>query len=392
MNEKNRMIAVQVLALIGLFLAIELCVIYYNANYDKYALSSFCSINKVVDCDGVAKTTFSQFLGIPLSYWGVFFYVTVLFLTVVNYLKKIRFLKFLEVFKNPMSYIAALGLVSFICSLVLAGISIFYIKKICILCFITYFIDLLIVAVTVEKSLLDIFKTTISDFIEGVKKYTKTFIVLCLLFFGFIAYSGVTLNFVPNVKQIKSINKYRKMKFNPYRVKGNELGNPEGDVVVELYSDYVCPLCYINNIMIHKAVKEYKNISVNHHNYPFDKECNKYMVVNIHPHACFMSRAAVAAGNQGNYWEMSSLMYEKQPVKMEDMLKLSEQLGFDNDKFKRDIDSKETLDKIKKEIEIGQLLEIDSTPTMIINGEKVVGVKPYYKLQEILESHGAKRK
>ena len=47
--------------------------------------------------------TFSNngFLGIPLAYWGMFFYLTVLFLSFVDKLKNIKFLKFLEVFKTP---------------------------------------------------------------------------------------------------------------------------------------------------------------------------------------------------------------------------------------------------------------------------------------------------
>ena len=148
--------------------------------------------------------------------------------------------------------------------------------------------------------------------------------------------------------------KYRKIKYNPYRVKGNILGNPDGDVVIELYSDYVCPLCYINNIMLHQAVKEYKNIKVIHHNYPFDKECNPYMTYNIHPDACFMSKGAVAAQNQGNYWEMSSLLYENKPKNMDKMVELAEQLGFDKEKFIKDVESKETANIIRKEIEEGQ--------------------------------------
>ena len=37
-------------------------------------------------------------------------------------------------------------------------------------------------------------------------------------------------------------------------------------------------------------------------------------------------------------------------------------------------------------------LEIDSTPTMYINGDKYVGIMQYEKLKDVLEKHGAKRK
>lgn len=393
MKIDKKKLAIQILTFVGLLLSIKLACIYYVANYEKYALSSFCSINDFVDCDGAARSTVSQFWGIPLAYWGIFFYLTVLFLTVVDYFKKFRIFKFLEVFKNPMSYIGMLGTVAFICSMVLAGLSIFKIHKLCILCFITYFIDLFIAVVACSgkfKQLVEDFKTTFVDFIAGAKQYTKTFIVLVIITASFLTYSGVTYSFVPHIKKQKAILKYRDMKFNPYRVKGNTLGAENADIVIELYSDYVCPICYMENIMLHEAVKDFSNIKIVHHNLPFDKECNPYITVNMHPNACFMAKGALAAGKQGNYWEMGSLLYENQPTRMEDMLKLADQLGFNKDKFVQDMESETTAKEIENELVNANNLGIDSTPTIYINGDQVVGIKPYYELKDLLIEHGAK--
>ena len=395
MKFDKKILSVQLLALLGLGLTIKLAFIYYTANYDQYALSSFCSVNDFIDCDGAAKSNVSQFLGIPLAYWGMFFYLTVLFLTFVEKLKSVKFLQFLEVFKEPKAYIATLGTIAFIFSMVLAGISLFGIHKLCILCVVTYFIDLAIALVVTDgmfKNIVSAFKTTFFDFMAGAKKYTKTFVVLLLLSASFLAYSGLTLNFVPHIKKRQSITKYRKIKKNPYRIKGNVLGVENAQVVIELYSDYVCPLCYINNIMLHQAAKEYSNIKVVHHNLPFDKECNPYLNINIHPDACYMSKAAIAAKKQGNYWEMGSLLYEKQPKKMADLEPLIEELGFDKQEFIKDFESQETAKELSREIEFATQLDIDATPTMFINDEKIVGVKPYYEIKKILEKHGAKQK
>lgn len=395
MNVDKKNLSIQILALLGLGLAIKLAFIYYSANYDKYALSSFCSINDFIDCDGAAKTNTAQFLGIPLAWWGIFFYLTVLFLTFVDKLKNIKILSFLEVFKNPNAYIAMLGTIAFVVSMILAGVSLFGIHKLCILCVVTYFIDLIIALVATDgmfKNIISVFKTTFIDFIDGVKKYTKTFVVLLLVTMVFLTYSGITLNFVPHIKKRNEILKYTKIKYNPYRVKGNLLGVENADVVIELYSDYVCPLCYINNIMLHRAVKEFSNIKVIHHNYPFDKECNPFININMHPHACFMSRGAIAAKNQGNYWEMSSLLYENQPKNIDNLLKLVDKLELDKEKFLADFEAKSTAEEISKEIKQGEKLAIDATPTMYINGEQMVGVKPYYEFKELLIKHGAKRK
>lgn len=393
MNLNKRKLILQILTLIGLGLAIKLAFIYHVANYDKYALSSFCSINDFIDCDGAAKSNSAQFLGIPLAWWGIFFYITVLFMTIVDKIKEIKFLNFLKVFKNPNAYITFLGTIAFSISMILAGISLFLIHKVCILCVLTYFIDLIIALMACKfkfQNIIESFKTTFYDFIDGMKSYPKTFVVLLLIATTFLSYSAITLNFVPHIKKRNEIMKYAKMKFNPYRIKGNLLGVENADVTIELYSDYVCPHCYINNIMLHKALKEFKNVKVIHHNLPFDKECNHYISINMHPKACFMSKAAIAARNQNNYWEMSSLLYENQPKNFEDLLKLVDKLGFDKIKFEKDFNSNNTRDEIKKEVLKAENLEIDATPTMFINGEKYVGIKPYYKLKEILIEHGAK--
>lgn len=395
MNIDKKKLAVQILSFIGLALSIKLAMIYYVANYEKYALASFCSINELIDCDGVARTIASQFLGIPLSYWGMFLYITILFLTFVDKLKKVNFLKFLDVFKNPINYIAVLSTLAFVISMYLAGVSTFKLHKICILCVMTYFIDLIIALVAADGMFKEIVKSciiTFKDFLSGVKQYTKTFIVLLILSTSFLAYSGITYNFVPHIKKQKSIMKYRKLKYNPYRVRGNILGNEQGNVVIELYSDYVCPLCYIHNIMLHQAVKDFSNIKIIHYNTPFDKECNKYVSVNMHPKACYMAKAGLAAKKQGNYWEMASLLYENQPKKLEDLMKLVEILNFDKEQFIKDFKSQEISDELINHIEKAESLGIDSTPTMYINGKKVVGVMPYYELKAKLIEYGAKRK
>ena len=89
---------------------------------------------------------------------------------------------------------------------------------------------------------------------------------------------------------------------------------------------------------------------------------------------------------------MSSLLYENQPKKINDMLKLVEKLNLDKDSFIKDFESSTTTKILTKEIQEGENLEIDATPTMYINGEQYVGVKPYYELKEILVKHGAKQK
>ena len=111
MNKKK--IAINVLSIIGLILSIYLCKVFINANFIENAAPSACAINAEYDCDKVAKSPFSQFFGIPLSLWGVILYLFFLVMNNVEKLQTKRFLGFLEVFKNPNSYIYCIGIIAF---------------------------------------------------------------------------------------------------------------------------------------------------------------------------------------------------------------------------------------------------------------------------------------
>ncbi len=175
------------------------------------------------------------------------------------------------------------------------------------------------------------------------------------------------------------------MKKNPYKINGNILGNPDGKIKINLYSDFVCPICYSYNIMLHKLVRENKNILIIHHNFPLDTECNKYLEHQMHNGACRMARYSIAAENQGNYWGMANLLYERHPENDEEGIKLAKELNLDIDKFKQDIKSQKTHDRIRKEIDEAIALGLDGTPNIIINNNRYFGAKAYFELKDIVK-------
>ena len=180
-------IVIGVIAFVGFVTTIKLAIIYYNANFVENAAKSFCSVNQFIDCDSVAKTQESQFFGVPLAFWGLFLYSFIALLMSAKWLSKFRFLRFLEVFKNPYIYISALGIISFTISIILLFISLFQIKKICVLCLFTYILNLTIGLVAMDYSkggFLNIFKTSFLDFIDAlkIKKYLmKHYIIILML-------------------------------------------------------------------------------------------------------------------------------------------------------------------------------------------------------------------
>lgn len=381
-------------ALIGFLTTIKLAFIYYEANFDKYALPSFCSISEFIDCDGVAQTIHSQFFGVPLAFWGMFFYLFIIFMVFVDRLKQYKLFRFLKVFKHPYMYVCSLGIISFIISIFLATLSIVEMKKICILCFFTYFINLLIAIIAgLDTSLLMCFKVSVRDFFRAIKrpKYLASFLMLTVVAAAVLTYTTTSYVFTPQVKYYDQVRKYADMKTNPYKFSGNVMGKENAKTIVYIYTDYRCPICKAFNVMISRAAKEVKGIKVVHKNLPLDCECNKSIKVPFHIGSCMLSRYALAAEKQGHFWQMNSLLFEHQPkveekgLTEENVLKLAKSIGLNTDKLKADANSVEIKERVCNDIISADKLKINGTPTMVINGVVYTGIKPYPELKKLLQ-------
>lgn len=395
-KEMKKKIAIASIAVVGIITTIKLAVIYYNANFNPYALSSFCSVNDFIDCDGIARTPEAQFLGIPLAYWGMFYYAFVFLMLFAQKLKNVKLFKFMEVFKNPMDYIASLGLFAFCVSMILLCLSLFDIKKLCVLCAFTYILNLAIGCVATDfknGGFVHSVKQSINDFLDAIKikKYLIAFIAVLAVAVGFLTYTRVSFKFAPQVKRQMEFKEFKHKK-NQYAVKGNLLGDENAKTIVYVYSDYQCPICPVHNVMVHKLAKEMKNIKIVHKNLPLDTSCNAYLQSPFHQGSCIDAQYVIAAEKQGKLWDMNEILFEKKPQTEDEILKLVENQGFDLEKLQEDANSLETMNQIKDEIDFAYKHGINGTPSTMINNEVYVGVKPYKEFKEWVEKNGAEKK
>ncbi len=391
---KNKRIILTILCLIGLALSTELCFVYYNANFAIDAKPSICAINDLMNCDGVAKTTYSQVFGIPLSYWGVILYLFFLFMTYVDKIQNIKFLGFLKIFKNPSSYIFCIGLLSFILSIILGSISIFKIHSICIFCFMTYFLDLIIAITSKTKgiSILEEIKISFNDFLDAVrvKRYLISLIIVFLIAAGILTYTSITNIFAPQlIKQKEMKNELKK--FNNLS-NGYELGPKDAQVVIHEYIDFNCGGCFLANVYLHRIVNEFNNVKVIQHNLPLEKVCNPNMQHDGHKNSCLKSRYAMAAEKQNKYWAMSEILFMNNPETEQDILREAGQANFDITKLQEDANSEKIKEEILKSIEDANAKEVVGTPTMFIGIRKLVGIGSYPDLKDIVIQQGGKEK
>ena len=386
---KIRFWLILILALIGIGLCIELGYIFYKTNFLAQFAPSFCAVSELIDCDGVAQTTYALSAGVPNALWGLILYLIIIMLLFVDKIQAKFKNTIFDVFENPRSYIAFLGVLSFAISMILAFISIHVIKKICALCFVTYFVNLAIAFIANTKGFfIQDTITTIKDFIKGVKKYFILFLIVLISFISTLIYLSNSLIFSPKLKERKEQKEFFEAKRNKYAIKGNILGKENAKVVINVYSDYNCPYCRIVNIMLHKAAKERK-ILVKEINFPIDKSCNTKVGITLGgPEAsCIYSKYALAAEKQGKFWGVANILFDVRPqnfnVLVEEIQKAK--LNIDIEKLQKDAMSLEIETQLQKDIEQTVSKGIMGTPTFEINGIQYVGAMPYKKLIEAID-------
>ena len=262
-------------------------------------------------------------------------------------------------------------------------LSLFEIKKLCILCAFTYILNLVIGIIAASgKGFVESFKQSFADFMDAVKikKYLIAFIVVMLAAVGFLTYTATSFKFAPQVKRQLEFKEFTGK--NKYAVKGNTLGDENAKLTIYVYSDYQCPICPVHNVMMHKLAKEVQGIKIVHRNLPLDTDCNAYLTSPFHQGSCVDAKYAVAAEKQGKFWEMNNLLFDKKPKTEQEILKLVQNMDFDIEKLQEDANSIETMEKIKEEIDSAYKRSIVGTPTTMINNEAHVGMKTYKEFKQ----------
>ncbi len=160
------------------------------------------------------------------------------------------------------------------------------------------------------------------------------------------------------------------------QTKGQATENVRGEGAVTLveYGDFQCPACAQYYPIVEQIVDKYAGeITFQFRNFP---------LVSIHPNAFAAARAGQAAAEQGKFWEMYDKLFSNQndwggsSSPMQNFEIYAGQLGLDKEQFKEDFASSATNDAIQADIAAGKKLEVQSTPTFVLNGKVIKNPSP----------------
>ncbi len=153
-------------------------------------------------------------------------------------------------------------------------------------------------------------------------------------------------------------------------------------VTIVEFSDYQCPFCSRAHNTILELEKQYEGkIRVVMKQHPLD----------FHPRAKPAALAALAAGEQGKYWEMHNKIFANQQQLEDGTFEgYAKELGLNVEKWKADLQSPKFAAQITKETALAMQIGATGTPAFFINGKKISGAQPIDNFKKIIDEELSK--
>jgi protein-disulfide isomerase len=154
-------------------------------------------------------------------------------------------------------------------------------------------------------------------------------------------------------------------------------GPASAKVTVVVFSDFQCPFCS-------RAVPVMKEIEDNYKGKV--RLAFKQQPLAFHDKAHLAAQAALAANEQGKFWQYHDKLFANQAALDRPALeKYAEELGLNMPKFKAALDTGKYKDKVDSDAKEAAAVGATGTPTFFINGTKLVGAQPFPAFKTIID-------
>jgi protein-disulfide isomerase len=154
---------------------------------------------------------------------------------------------------------------------------------------------------------------------------------------------------------------------------GYVLGASDAPVTIHLYEDFQCPACGAWGRTVFPSLARNElaagTARIEFHDIAF-----------LGPESEVAARAGYAAAQQDRFWDMWSTLYVNQGLRENDgafdrdrLIAMADGLGLDAARFAADLDSDAAAAAVTTSTADAHANGVDSTPTLIIDGQKLIG-------------------
>lgn len=139
-------------------------------------------------------------------------------------------------------------------------------------------------------------------------------------------------------------------------------GDPQSPVSIVVFTDFQCPYCIKLAPLLDEVFEKNKDKV---------KVYFKNMPLQFHEMAEPAALAALAAGEQGKFWEFHDKLFSAAQLNPQIISTIGRDLGLDMAKFDNDMRSPMLRQKLGKDMSDAQKAGVTGTPTVYINGRKL---------------------
>jgi protein-disulfide isomerase/uncharacterized membrane protein len=396
------------LAVVGLVVAGWLLSIHISFSTGQAGLTEGCGVLGSIGgngCANVAVSSYSDVFGIPLAAIAMGYYATILLLVfwaMRNY----------QAAYEPLYTGFFLSTLAVVVTVVMFCIARFVLKSFCVGCSILWLVNLAVWPCFVKHLGLN-WGNALGANLELVRKkelalrgdrIRNSLIagVVCLVVFAAVGAAAKGMNTQANtggaestiVKDFEAapVTFLPPEAYGGTQAKGALDKTPVLDIVE--FADFQCPGCRMAAQFLKPFVmKNHDKVRITFRNFPLDGSCNPFVPNGQHSLACASARNAICAGQQGKFWDMHDQIYDNQESLSSGGLEgYVSALGLDAAKFGACLKDPATETQLQKDIAWGESIQLQSTPTLVINGKKMPGARPPAELEALLKHLESQKK
>ena len=158
-------------------------------------------------------------------------------------------------------------------------------------------------------------------------------------------------------------------------------GPADAPIRVLEFADFMCPGCQAAS----QALKSYfaqqtrGDLNLTFKNFPLEKTCNPSMFRTIHNGACELALGSICAAEQGLFWPYHDRIFSRswEQATRADVLEHAGAAGLDKIKLEACMNSSAANSKLALQIKEGVEAQVQVTPTLLVNGRKLVATSQF---------------
>lgn len=366
MQKSWRAAVVLVLSLIGIGLSTYLTYIHFRHLFSGTA--SVCNFGAQLDCDAVNTSPYSELFGVPVSHFGLLFYLLTTGLSGYALMRP-------ELRERLYAYLFGFSTIAVGFSVYLALISGMVLHTFCLFCIGLYVVSFALLFVLLGPGVGGLRRLSLGADLGALVRPPG--VLFLLLFLGAAVASVVSVRKTSVKAHEAAEERDGQARFDLVVPGLPMIGAADAPVTIVEISDFECPFCQRAAETIDEVLKLYPGkVRILFRNFPLDKKCNPLLKEQIHENACAAAQAALCANRQGKFEPFVKRLWSGATTPSE-LDEHGRALGLDEAQYQACRKDLTVTSAIATEIwNLSEKGNITGVPVFYINGRRLAGARP----------------